>query len=71
MHLDILNQPIEVGDTVLVSRTGSNFPQLHKVKTLGPVKVRLDDGVYKDPKTMVVITHQLNYARATWPEWSI
>ena len=71
MHLDVLKQPIEIGDEVLVSRSGSNFPRLSKVKNLTAKKVTLDDGAHKDPKTMVVITKQLEYARDTWPELHI
>jgi len=71
MHLDILNQPIQVGDRVLVSRSHSNFPRLDEVVKLTPKKVTIKGGISKDPKTMVVITQQIEYAKKTWPEFYI
>jgi hypothetical protein len=71
MHLDVLNQPIQVGDDVLVSSSVSSFPSLSKVIKLTPNKVTISSGVSKDPKTMVVINKQLEYARDTWPEYNI
>jgi hypothetical protein len=71
MHFDALNQPIEVGDKVLACRTGSNYPKLSTVTNMTDKTVRIDGSASKDPKTMVVITKQLEYAKETWPEWFI
>lgn len=74
MHFDVLNQPIEVGDLVVASRSGSNFPQIMKVVKLTEKKVSVQsvkheyDKASKEPKTLVVVTKQIEYAKDTWPE---
>ena len=71
MLLDQLNQPIEVGDIVAASRSGTNTLRINTVTKVGDKKVTLDDGAHKFPGTMVVISKQIEYARATWPEFHI
>lgn len=76
-HFDILNQPIEVGDYVVASRSGTNFPSVMKVTKLTDKKVSVinpkypSDKASKDPKTLVVVTKQMEYAKDTWPEFYI
>lgn len=75
MHLDALNQPIEVGDQVIITKSGTTTLYRGTVTKLTDKKVTVERTMYgrketvsKAPDTMVVINKQHEYALATWPE---
>ena len=65
MHIDILGQPISVGDTILTkSPYSATFDTVQTVASIGPVRViyRYNGNrqrVYRNPSEVLVLTHLL------------
>ena len=77
-HFDALGQPIQIGDQVVLSKSGTTTLFRGIVMKLTPKKVTISrnrgswsEEVTKDPSTMVVVTKQHEYALDTWPEYYI
>lgn len=72
MHLDILNQPLTIGDTVIGHRAGSTYAGIiiMTITAFTPKKVRTSYGIY-DPGNLVRINEQQQFAKSTYPEYSI
>ena len=74
-HLDALGQPIQIGDQVVLSKSGTRTLLRGVVTKLTACNVTVERQWYnttktvsKDPSTMVVVTKQHEYALETWPE---
>ena len=74
-HFDALGQPIQIGDQVVISKSGTTTLFRGTVTKLTPKKVTVtryrgtwSEETSKDPSTMVVVTKQHEYALETWPE---
>lgn len=74
-HFDALGQPIQIGDQVVLSKSGTTTLFRGVVTKLTPKMVTVErtrysrvETVSKDPSTMVVVTKQHEYALETWPE---
>lgn len=69
MHLDIINQPIKVGDTVcfIVNSEYSSYLKTGVVTKLSPVKVHVSGNLVY-PKKVIVINEQLEAAKGKFPE---
>lgn len=77
-HFDALGQPIQIGDQVVLSKSGTTTLFRGVVTKLTPKMVTVErtrysrvETVSKDPSTMVVVTKQHEYALDTWPEYYI
>lgn len=74
-HFDALGQPIQIGDQVVLSKSGTTTLFRGVVTKLTACNVTVErqwcnttNTVSKDPVTMVVVTKQHEYALETWPE---
>ena len=76
-HYDALGQPIQIGDLVVLSESGTAYLSKGTVVKFTPKNVTVNRNyvgsqftgiVTKPPKTMVVVTKQHEHATTTWPE---
>lgn len=74
-HFDALGQPIQIGDQVVLSKSGTTTlfrgvvtKLTTKMVTVERTRYSKVETVSKDPSTMVVVTKQHEYALETWPE---